>query len=57
MSKHTGGTRSFLSHKEQLDKYAGFVVGVNNLFLHVYTIKHDKSIFVDERSCRLNEEF
>ncbi|KAK9160314.1 hypothetical protein Syun_006655 [Stephania yunnanensis] len=38
------------------DKDMGIPVGVNNLFLHVQTINHKKSTFVDERSRRLNEE-
>ncbi|KAK9132598.1 hypothetical protein Scep_012126 [Stephania cephalantha] len=54
-SKHTGGTKSFASHKETLDEKAGELVSVNVLFNYIHTKGHNNVTFVDERSRKLND--
>ncbi|KAK9166393.1 hypothetical protein Scep_001584 [Stephania cephalantha] len=57
VSKHIGDTKSFASHKETLDEMAGEPVSDKVLFNYTSTKGHDNVNFVDERSCKLNEDY
>ncbi|KAK9162992.1 hypothetical protein Syun_003894 [Stephania yunnanensis] len=57
ISKHTGGTKSFSSHKETLDEKVGNRVSDKVLFNYTHTKGHDNVTFVHERSRKLNEDY
>ncbi|KAK9145353.1 hypothetical protein Sjap_005256 [Stephania japonica] len=56
MSKHTGGSIPFLVHEERLSKELERDCTPLELYLHVYTKKHDGQTFIDARSERVNSD-
>ncbi|KAK9125720.1 hypothetical protein Scep_014566 [Stephania cephalantha] len=57
VSRYTNGTESFACRKKSLDEEVGEPIGVNVLFNHAHTIRHDRVTFVDERSRKFNEDY
>ncbi|KAK9148168.1 hypothetical protein Scep_006925 [Stephania cephalantha] len=57
-SKHTDGTRSFLTYEDilALDRDEDDEVTPNDLVLHVHTKDHDVVTFIDNRSARFHAE-
>ncbi|KAK9118726.1 hypothetical protein Scep_016819 [Stephania cephalantha] len=57
INKHTGGKKSFSSHKEMLDEKAGGPMSVNLLFNYIDTKCNDNVTFVNKRSRKFHEYY
>ncbi|KAK9145005.1 hypothetical protein Sjap_004908 [Stephania japonica] len=51
-SKHSGGSVSFVTTQERLNDSSETPPTVNELYLHLHTVNHDKMTFIDTRSER-----
>ncbi|KAK9085479.1 hypothetical protein Sjap_025890 [Stephania japonica] len=52
-SKHSGGSVSFVTTQERLNDSSETPPTVNELYLHLHTVNHDRMTFIDTRSERL----
>ncbi|KAK9091504.1 hypothetical protein Sjap_024681 [Stephania japonica] len=52
-SKHGGGSVSFVTTQERLNDSSETPPTVNELYLHLHTVNHDRMTFIDTRSERL----
>ncbi|KAK9109760.1 hypothetical protein Sjap_017820 [Stephania japonica] len=51
-SKHSGGSVSFVTTQERLNDSSETPPTVNELYLHLHTVNHDRMTFIDTRSER-----
>ncbi|KAK9096377.1 hypothetical protein Sjap_021874 [Stephania japonica] len=52
-SKHSGGSVSFVTTQERLNDSSETPPTMNELYLHLHTVNHDRMTFIDTRSERL----
>ncbi|KAK9120615.1 hypothetical protein Syun_018232 [Stephania yunnanensis] len=55
-SKHGGGSVSFATTQERLADSSETPPSVNDLYLHLHTVNHDRTTFIDTRSERIGSE-